>query len=135
GSRAWSTRSRRACARPVAECSPAVAALASLALWTACSSRVDPPPGASGEEIYALQNCANCHGERGEGRSLGPPLRELAASWTVADLGRYLARPADFIERDPRLRSLDAEYTAEMNRYDNLTDDERRVLAEWLLTL
>ena len=113
-----------------------VAALAGLVLWTACSSRVDPPPGASGADIYALQNCANCHGERGQGTEhLGPPLRDLAASWTVADLGRYLARPEEFLERDPRLRALDAEYTSEMNRYDNLTDDERRVLAEWLLEL
>ena len=121
----------------MAERSLAAAVLATLALapGAACSSRIDPPPGASGEDIYALQNCANCHGERGEGKSLGPPLRDLAASWTVADLGRYLARPEDFIERDPRLRALDAEYTSEMNPYDNLTDDERRVLAEWLLEL
>ncbi len=111
------------------------ALLLSLYVASACTLRKDPPPGASGVDIYALQNCANCHGQLGRGNALGPPLSSLARHWTRELLVEYLADPRPFVERDERLTALDAEYSGQMSRYDNLSVEQRRVLAEWLLEL
>lgn len=99
----------------------------------ACSTRRPPPPGASGDVIYALQNCANCHGDARQGTKLGPPLRPLAPSWTRERLAEYLADPRAVVATDERLSALDREYSADMGRYDNLSHEERLTLAGWLL--
>ncbi len=99
----------------------------------ACSLRTDPPPGAKGAEIYVLQNCHNCHGERREGNSRGPALQDLGRHWTRDTLARFLADPAPFLERDERLQALRRPYSDDMSRYDNLTEEERERLAEHLL--
>lgn len=104
-------------------------------LAIACSLRQPPPEGASGPQIYELQNCANCHGAGGEGSSLGPALRGLAAWWTRDALVSYLADPRTFVENDPRLKELDERYWGSMSSYDNLTAAQRGVLADWLLAL
>jgi mono/diheme cytochrome c family protein len=104
-----------------------------LALALGCSLRRDPPPGATGAEIYVYQNCANCHGENGEGRSQGPALAGLASSWELDALVGFLADPDPFVERDPRLAALLEEHSGEMSSYANLTREERTVLAAWLL--
>jgi cytochrome c553 len=105
-----------------------------LGLAPACSFRRQPPPGASGAEIYRLQNCANCHGEVREGTRLGPPLAGLRAHWTRARLTEYLADPRPMVEADARLSALDERYgSSDMGRYDNLDLSQRSTLAEWLL--
>lgn len=114
-------------ARPVSAC------VGLLGLAAACSLRRAPPPGASGAEIYDLQNCANCHGDEREGKSLGPSLAGLAQHWTRETLVEYLADPQGFVERDPRLRARSEEYSGKMDPYDNLTLEQRGVLADWLL--
>lgn len=107
--------------------------LVPLALVAACSTRRPPPPGASGDVIYQLQNCANCHGEDRRGTRLGPSLVPLASSWTRESLASYLADPRAMVAADERLAALDREFSADMGRYDNLSQDERLVLAGWLL--
>jgi len=102
---------------------------------SACSLRQDPPPGASGAEIYRLQNCANCHGDRGEGTSRGTALRELGLHWTRDDLADFLADPDVVLTRDARLQAQRRPFSGAMSRYDNLTQDERERLAEYLLGL
>jgi len=109
--------------------------LLALFFATACSMRRPPPPGASGDVIYALQNCANCHGEQREGTRLGPALQSLSTDWTRARLAEYLADPRALVESDERLAALDREFSSDMGRYDNLSLDERLVLADWLLGL
>ena len=104
------------------------------ALW-ACASPVQPPPGASGSEIYALQLCANCHGDDGGGKSLGPPLRDLASHWDESTLADFLGDPRGWEERDARLRRLADDHSGTMDPYDNLSVDERRRLARFLLQL
>lgn len=103
-------------------------------LTLACSFRRDPPPGASGAEIYRLQNCANCHGDKREGTRNGPPLRGLAAHWDAERLARYFADPRALVAEDARLRALDQEYSGDMGRYDNLNLGQRRTLAWWLIS-
>lgn len=100
----------------------------------ACSFRRDPPPGASGSEIYRLQNCANCHGEAREGTRLGPALKGLKPHWDPERLARYLADPRAMLAEDPRLRALDQEYSNNMGRYDNLNIGQRRTLAWWMIS-
>jgi len=104
-----------------------------LLFVTACSTRRPPPPGASGDVIYALQNCANCHGEDRQGTKLGPSLRPLSSEWTRERLAEYLADPRAMVAGDARLAELDRAFSADMGRYDNLSHDERLVLAGWLL--
>lgn len=113
--------------------SPALALLPGLVL--ACSFRRQPPTGASGDVIYRLQNCANCHGEEREGTHLGPPLAGLGERWSVELLAEYLADPSVMVARDARLAALDVQFGAsDMGRYDNLDLAQRRTLAAWLLS-
>ncbi len=103
-------------------------------LAVACSTRKPPPPGADGATIYRLQNCANCHGERGEGKSLGPALDNLGRNWSQADLAGFFADPKPYLGRDARLEKLRKDYPAAMSRYDNLDESQRSTLAAWLLS-
>ena len=102
-------------------------------LAVGCSLRQPPPEGASGPLIYELQNCANCHGEDRAGTARGPALAGLDRNWDRASLAEYLADPRAFAERDPRLDALRESHPGEMSRYDNLTLEQRLVLADWLL--
>jgi mono/diheme cytochrome c family protein len=110
-------------------------ALALLAAGAAlgCALRRDPPPGASGALIYELQNCANCHGADGAGTPRGPELADLAAHWSRAELARFLAEPGERLERDGRLQALRAAYRGSMSSYDNLSEEQRLLLADHLL--
>jgi mono/diheme cytochrome c family protein len=107
--------------------------LLALPLAAACSLRTPPPPGAPGDLIYELQNCANCHWPAGEGTARGPALDGLAAEWTPGRLAAFLAEPDGFREADARLRALERAYPGEMSRYDNLSAEQRLTLAHWLL--
>ena len=99
-----------------------------------CSFRRQPPPGAAGDEIYRLQNCANCHGDEREGTRRGPPLGGLDAHWSVELLAEYLADPPAMVKADARLGALDEQYgSSDMGRYDNLDLALRTTLAAWLL--
>lgn len=103
------------------------------ATLAACSTRTPPPPGATGDLIYELQNCANCHGVDGEGTSRGPALANLPEHWTAERLAGFLEAPDGFLERDERLRALEKAYPGKMSRYDNLDLEQRTTLASWLL--
>jgi cytochrome c553 len=112
----------------------ALAALCAALLGSACLFRRQPPPGASGPEIYALQNCANCHGDEREGTRRGPRLTGLRAHWTVERLAEYFVDPRAVVARDARLGGLDEQFGAsDMGSYANLDLALRTTLARWLL--
>ncbi len=104
-------------------------------ILAACVLPTQPAPDASAAEIYALQLCANCHGDRGEGTSRGPALRALSTSWTRTDLADFLADPDGWEARDARLGALAKAHSGDMRSYDNLSPEQRLRLADWLLAL
>ena len=106
-----------------------------ILLLAACSTRTAPPPDADGAMIYELQNCDNCHGKGGEGKSLGPALRDLGRYWDEDRLSSFLEDPNPFLATDSRLAELRKGFPAAMSRYGNLDESQRRTLARWLLTL
>lgn len=120
----------RASARALLACLGLVVAGAGCA---GCTARKDPPADAAGGQIYEFQNCQNCHGRNGEGTALGPPLAKLSSHWTRAALTQYLADPEAAARTDERLGALANAYSGRMTRYDNLSEEQRSVLAGWLL--
>jgi ubiquinol-cytochrome c reductase cytochrome b subunit len=83
--------------------------------------------GASAEPPAAYaQHCARCHGARGEGKSINPPLTGLSLRprRTVADLVRIMDDPATY-NLDKRMPSFAGK----------MTDEEKLSVAEWLWTL
>jgi cytochrome c553 len=109
-------------------------ALALGLLAAACQSPTPPPPGASGATIYALQLCANCHGEAGQGTWRGPPLSGLSAHWTRDELAEFFAAPERWAGSG-RLAELAQRFPRPMDSYAALAPDERRRLADWVLCL
>lgn len=85
----------------------------------ATSSNSTPPAA------YTV-NCARCHGERGEGRSINPSLIGITAQprRTPADILAILDDPASYA-LDPRMPSF----------ADKLTSDEKREIARWIISL
>ena len=112
----------------------ALGVLAATALASAgCAFRRDPPPDADGATIYAFQLCANCHADDARGTSRGPDLAGLAEHWDVEGLAAFLADPEEAVEGDERLARLARESSSTMRSYANLSLEQRRVLARWLL--
>lgn len=107
-------------------------ALASIVLCS-CLGRRPVPEGASGAEIFVLQNCKLCHEPDGSGSGRGPALRKLRQYWTEEQLVVYLFDPAPMIAADPRLKEQEDRHSLPMPRYHNLSEEQRRVLAGWLL--
>jgi mono/diheme cytochrome c family protein len=115
----------------------AASAALAVACWAnwACWGPKQPPPGADAELIYELQNCANCHGERGSGARLGPPLGGIEEHWSAPSLAEFLADPESWRARDARLAEQARALGSVMEPYANLSAQERLRLAEWLLAL
>lgn len=108
--------------------------LLALALLAACDS-ASGGADLSGDRLFVLHGCNVCHGDGGEGRSLGPPLRGVSEHWERADLAAFLLDPRAAVAERPRLAELDARYPSEMRPYRNTTEDERLRLADFLLSL
>ena len=72
------------------------------------------------------QNCAKCHGARGEGKSINPSLIGIAAQprRTVEDIVAILNDPASY-QLESRMPSF----------ADKLTDDEKQAIALWITSL
>jgi len=103
-----------------------------LPLLAACAMS-QPAANATGQEIYASANCADCHGDDFEGRFLGPSLKDVASHWNPTDLASFLTAPENFIQSDPRLGALNDDYWFDMPAYEKLSLRHRDALALWLL--
>ena len=83
--------------------------------------------------MYFSKGCAACHGARGEGSFMGPPLSNVPARWKRDELARFIADPAPFVERDARLRELASAYRTPM-KPSPMSETERAALADFLLS-
>jgi ubiquinol-cytochrome c reductase cytochrome b subunit len=86
----------------------------------AANSQAAQPP-----EAYT-RNCARCHGPRAEGRSIYPPLVGISARprRTLDDIVAIL--------NDPRAYGLESRMPSFAKK---LTDEEKRAIAEWVVSL
>jgi len=86
---------------------------------TAGDSPLPPPPA-------YLQNCAKCHGQHGEGRSVNPPLVGVSArpQRTVDDLVAIMNNPRSY-GLESRMPSF----------ADKLSDADKHLVADWITTL
>jgi mono/diheme cytochrome c family protein len=86
--------------------------------------------------LYRSEACAVCHGEMGEGiEGAGPVLRDLAPYWDVERLMTYIADPEGFSAANPDFdERRDQTFELEMPASDHLSEEQRRLLARWLLT-
>ena len=112
-------------------CAAIFLTLSSAFLLSGCLGRRPVPEGATGDQIYVLQNCKLCHKADGRGGKRAPKLENLSRHWTVERLALYLDDPEPIIAEDERLGVK--EYSLPMPSYRNLTLEQRTTLAEWLL--
>lgn len=90
---------------------------------------------AQGLGLYVRENCANCHGEAGEGtKRLGPPLRNLEEHWDRARLQTFLLDPGKVEAEDPRLEELKSSYWGRMTAYP-LAPEELDALIDYLFSM
>ena len=114
-------------------CASFLLPLSGVFLLPGCLGRRPVPEGATGDQIYVLQNCKLCHKADGSGGRRGPKLEDLTRHWSVERLVLYLEDPEQIIADDERLLSREDDFTLSMPSYRNLTFEQRTTLAEWLL--
>ena len=110
--------------------------LLSLLSCLGCSD--DSAPSSSqkpdGPKLFVTKNCTTCHGPKHEGTFMAPPLTRLSEHWNATDLASFLKEPNVWKQKSPRLTEHAKLYRSPMPPTFG-TDEERRTLAEWLLTL
>lgn len=90
---------------------------------------------AVGSAIYVRENCANCHGDAGEGtKRLGPPLRNLEEHWDRTRLTAFLVDPVSVEALDPRLEEMKSAYWGRMTGYP-LAAQELDALIDYLFSM
>ena len=123
------------------------ALVVATALLGGCSSQVPTAPTAAvaldadeaerAGKLYRREACSVCHGERAQGvQSAGPALHSLAPYWDEDRLEAYLRDPAAFRRANADFDARrDETYELEMPGFGHVTEQERRLIARWLLTL
>lgn len=86
--------------------------------------------------LFQSEACTACHGEMAQGlEEAAPALKSLAPYWDVDRLMAYLADPEGFRAANPDFEDRrEVVFELEMPASDHLSEDQRRLLARWLLT-
>ena len=77
--------------------------------------------------------CTECHGENLEGTENGPALTGVATYWTENKLEKYIYNPEFFMVSHPEVKRRNAGYEVDMPSHLDLTEEQRRLLARWVL--
>lgn len=87
-------------------------------------------------KLFQSEACTVCHGEMAQGvEETGPALRDLAPYWDVDRLMAYIADPEGFRAANPDFEDRrEVAFELEMPASDQLSEDQRRLLARWLLS-
>jgi mono/diheme cytochrome c family protein len=99
----------------------------------ACGGEESRAAKSPGEELFASQGCVACHGPKGQGTRMGPPLNDIAQHWTRDDLVRYFADPESFTSKDERLAGIASRFAMRMPK-SNAPEDKRLLLADHVLS-
>jgi cytochrome c553 len=81
--------------------------------------------------VFLTIGCTRCHGDEGEGASLGPPLEALSTKFNAAQLDQFLDNPLAYLERDTRLQKWRERYFTPMPKLQ-MSQQQRQVLAAYL---
>jgi hypothetical protein len=65
---------------------------------------------------------------------MGPALEGLDAYWQAGEIAAYLEDPEAVIEVTPRLAAMRHQYPSVMRSFPELSPEERRRIADWLLS-
>ncbi len=84
-----------------------------------------------GRTVFLTVGCARCHGNDGEGASLGPPLEDLRRKFNQQALTAFLDNPIAYAEKDERLQKWRDEYYTPMPKLQ-MTDEQRVALVGYL---
>ena len=100
-----------------------------------CGACSEGRAGGSGDggALFVQQGCVTCHGDRGQGSMLGPPLLGASAHWTRDALVAYLCDPQGYAAKDPRLSKQGAKYFQPMPTFKMLAPQELASLADHVL--
>ncbi len=118
-----------------------LAAVTVLGVIVGCGDRATTEPAMSDEQIsaalaiYEDQSCSLCHGEQAEGNDNGPALEDLAPYWDEYRLVNYLSDPTGFRKANPDFdQRRKTTYELEMPEFGDVPEQDRRLLAQWLLS-
>lgn len=129
-------------------CSFALAFCTSVLLLAGCGAPapeapepVSPEPvlELTAEELEQVQVlvedniCTECHGQNLEGTDTGPALTAVRHYWTEDLLVKYIYNPEFFMVSHPEIKRRNAGFEIDMPPYTDLPEEERRLLARWVL--
>jgi len=86
-----------------------------------------------GYQVYMRKGCQRCHGPDLLGTRMAPALVDARKNFDKASLGEYLADPAAYTEKDPRLKAQAQRYRMQQMPSTQLSDDELDALAGLIL--
>jgi len=88
-------------------------------------------PPVNGRTVFLTIGCARCHGNDGEGASLGPPLEALSTKFDQQSMTAFLDNPIAYAEKDERLQKWRDEYYTPMPKLQ-MTAEQRVALIDYL---
>lgn len=119
---------------------PSLAGLTALTLWASLAGAGAPQDNASlvdrGRQVYA-DNCAACHGTRGDGRGMAAHMFRTQPRDLRSGVFKFRSTPSGTLPTDADLlRTLEAGVrTTAMIAQRHLPEDERRTVVAYLKTL